>query len=142
MSKLLILAVFLTVANCALKPEEYSPALKDIADELHFQCQMLTGVKEDDINEIRGGKLKDNIEIKRFFACLWIHSGVLSVGKLEIDEALAKKMEPPNSNGKTVQIFSSCAKKGRESGEKDILEKIWSINVCVFNTDPENFIIP
>ncbi|CAH1099257.1 unnamed protein product [Psylliodes chrysocephalus] len=148
MLKFLCLVILSAPIFASLHPKDYGPNLAEAIRHLHAECSIITGVSDLEIENVRNGNFaENNIRIKRYNTCLWLHSGVMlpsydGVINLHGNKNYLLDLEPPKLKGKFAKMFMSCIDEARESGEKNFTVLAWNATKCLHRTDPENFVYP
>ncbi|CAH1107297.1 unnamed protein product [Psylliodes chrysocephalus] len=101
--------------------QDYGPKLAEVIEHLHVECSILTGATDPEIDNIKNGNFDENNKhIKRYNACLWLHSDALipsndGVPNLHGNKNFLLDIEPPKLKGKFVKMFMRCIDEVRES---------------------------
>ncbi|CAH1107295.1 unnamed protein product [Psylliodes chrysocephalus] len=148
MLKFLCFVTLSTPIFGAFNPKDYGPKLAEVIEHLHVECSILTGATDPEIDNIKNGNFDENNKhIKRYNACLWLHSDAFipsddGVPSLHGNKNLFLDIEPPKLKGKFAKMFMRCIDEARESGEKNFTVLAWNATNCLHRTDPENFVYP
>ncbi|KAG5874294.1 hypothetical protein JTB14_005724 [Gonioctena quinquepunctata] len=133
-----IVLIFAGSAMSLMKKEDLGPKLLELVDTLHKECVHKTGVDEKTIEGVGSGTFVEDIKIKKYIECLWIEAAVVDEAGL-INMDMISELSPPQLKDLYLRLITYCYSKNE--GISPLYEKIYKIAKCIYEKDPEHFIM-
>ncbi|XP_074038117.1 uncharacterized protein [Leptinotarsa decemlineata] len=135
---LLIVVIGLSSSYAYLAEKDYGDKLLALTKVWHNKCVVITGVTQAQIDELKNGQFGDNENAKRYILCLWMFSDVLRPD-FTINIPLLKEVMPKKLVGLT-QKYLECLNDTTSAGTEPY-EKTFGIAKCIYNANPEDFLM-
>ncbi|KAG5874293.1 hypothetical protein JTB14_005723 [Gonioctena quinquepunctata] len=130
--------IFAGSVMAALNREDFGPKLEEIAERLHRVCTNRSEVAEETIAGVATGIFPEDIRIKKYMECLLLEAKVMDQNHV-INYEPIEKYSPPQLKEKLLHRIQNCYDK--TEGITPLYQRIYDLMKCVYEDDPENFII-
>ncbi|XP_074038119.1 uncharacterized protein isoform X2 [Leptinotarsa decemlineata] len=143
--RFLLMSIGLFIANAYVKEEDFNEKLYNFCKKWHKRCDIIAGISDEELDEIKNGNFDGFDEqitekIQRYITCLWIGSGEMSPN-LEVDLDVVQTFMPEVLKCNGTRIYGKCIEEVKNNGIEPIHIAIWHVERCVFEKDPENFLM-
>ncbi|XP_074030871.1 pheromone-binding protein-related protein 6-like [Leptinotarsa decemlineata] len=135
-----LLALLFYSAYAYLDPKDFGEELTKAANEWHDICTDITGATDDMIKQVRSGNFIEDEKMKRYLLCLWRVSRVADKN-LKVDVEAIRQVLPQMLKKETPVKARDCLVNARNSDLKENYDKIYEVEKCLYNLDPEQFIM-
>nr|XP_023027896.1 uncharacterized protein LOC111515932 [Leptinotarsa decemlineata] len=143
--RFLLMSIGLFIANAYVKEEDFNEKLYNFCKKWHKRCDIIAGISNEELDEIKNGNFdgfdeQTTEKIQRYITCLWIGSGEMSPN-LEVDLDVVQTFMPEVLKCNGTRIYGKCIEEVKNNGIEPIHIAIWHVERCVFEKDPENFLM-
>ncbi|CAH1107298.1 unnamed protein product [Psylliodes chrysocephalus] len=129
------------VSTVKLPRKDFGDNLTAVAKDLHKKCMVTSGCLTECVRKIKAAEFDpDSIPSKKYVACLWTASGLLTKG-FELNSTLLEELMPPTISNEEIPTYLKCVEEGKNSAEKKFRDKIFVTTKCIYDTDPEKYIM-
>nr|XP_023022142.1 uncharacterized protein LOC111510449 [Leptinotarsa decemlineata] len=127
-----------SVTFAALDEKDFGSSLQQVYKSFHDKCNMVVGINQKDIDEMKNGTFANDERAQRYVLCLYVFSGVLSTD-LSVNIDLLEYYAPGKIN---EQTYIDCIEETKKSGIHEPAHlMVWKATQCIYNKDPENFLM-
>nr|XP_023022144.1 uncharacterized protein LOC111510451 [Leptinotarsa decemlineata] len=124
----------------AMDEKDYGSDLQQIYKIWHDKCNLIVGISQEEINNLRNGIPTENERVQRYVLCLFLVSDALS-RDLVINTDIVNHYMPKRMTEQSKKNYFDCIEETKKSGIRVPHLITWNIIECAFKKDPENFII-
>ncbi|XP_023019484.2 pheromone-binding protein-related protein 6 [Leptinotarsa decemlineata] len=135
-----MLAFFIYTVVAYMDPKDFGDKLTKLGNECHDICTDVTGATEEMIIQVRNGNFIDDEKMKRYVLCLCRVSRLMDKD-LKIDMVALNEVLPAGSRKNVPSGARDCLVNARNSDLKEKYDKVYEMEKCLYNLNPDEFIM-
>nr|XP_023019486.1 general odorant-binding protein 83a-like [Leptinotarsa decemlineata] len=120
--------------------QDFGEELTKAATEGHDICTDITGATDDMIKQVRSGNFIEDEKMKRYVLCLW-RASRFADRNLKINVEAIRQVLPHMMKKHFPSKARDCIVQARNSDLKENYDKTYEVMKCLYNLDPEGFIM-